>query len=185
MDACGVWYFAYGSNMQTATFRGRRRIGFSRALPARAAGWRPVFDKPPLVPVGHAFANIVPDAAAHVLGVLYEISGPDLDHVGLTEGVLIDNYRWAEIAVRPLATPAVEVVASTLVSDRRDPALAPSERYMACLIAGAEEHGLPPEYVAWLRAVPAHPETEEALRFRALMDEALGARAPDAAKKSP
>src|SRR5262249_56866257 len=26
-----VWYFAYGSNMQSATFRGRRRIPWTRA----------------------------------------------------------------------------------------------------------------------------------------------------------
>ena len=99
MDARAVWYFAYGSNMHTATFCGRRGIRFSRALPGRLSGWRLVLDKPPLVPVGEAFANIVPDATAHVLGVLYEISGADLEHVGLTEGVRIDNYRWIEIPV--------------------------------------------------------------------------------------
>jgi hypothetical protein len=186
MDARGVWYFAYGSNMQTATFRGRRGIRFSRALPARAAGWRLVLDKPPLLPVGHAFANILPDPAAHVLGVLYEISRTDLEHVGLTEGVPIENYRWAEIAVEPLAAPPPGVVlAATLISDRRDPALAPSDRYMACLIAGAEEHGLPPEYVAWLRSLPACPETAEAVRFRALMDEVLAERAPRGGEKPP
>src|SRR6266478_7773083 len=55
-----VWYFAYGSNMETATLRGRRGIEPLCALGARAAGWRLVLDKPPLVPVGEAFANIVP-----------------------------------------------------------------------------------------------------------------------------
>jgi len=65
-----VWYFAYGSNMQIATFRGRRGIAYRRAVPARLAGWRLVLDKPPLVPVGHAFANVVPDPAGAVVGVL-------------------------------------------------------------------------------------------------------------------
>ena len=171
-----VRYFAYGSNMHTGTFCGRRRIRFSRAMPARAPGWRLVLDKPPLLPVGEAFANLVPDAGGHVLGVLYEIAAAELEHVGLTEGVRVDNYRWVEIPVVSLGTPGLEVVASTLVSERRDPALVPSERYMACLIAGAEEHGLPPDYVAWLRTVPTRPETAEAVRFRALLDEALGAR---------
>jgi hypothetical protein len=171
-----VWYFAYGSNMQTATLRGRRGIAFHRARPARAAGWRLVFDKPPLVPVGCAFANIVPDPAATVLGVLYEISPPDLEHVELTEGVRVGNYRRVEIPVTALATPALEVVASTLVSDAHDPSLTPSDRYMSCLIAGAEEHGLPAEYVAFLRAVPAAPETAEAVRFRPLLDDVLRRR---------
>ena len=178
MAGTGVWYFAYGSNMHSATFSGRRGIRPSRALAARVAGWRLVLDKPPLVPVGEAFANIVPDPAAEVLGVLYEIGPADLEHVALTEGVFIDNYRWVEVLVRTLAAPALEVVAATLASDRRDPALAPSVRYMACLIAGAEEHGLPAEYVAWLRRVPARPETAEALEFRALVDEVLSSRTP-------
>jgi len=85
MAGTGVWYFAYGSNMHTATFSGRRGIRPARALAARATGWRLVLDKPPLVPVGEAFANIVPDAAAEVLGVLYEIGPADLEHVALTE----------------------------------------------------------------------------------------------------
>jgi gamma-glutamylcyclotransferase len=175
----GIWYFAYGSNMETATLCGRRRIRLSRALPARAAGWRLVLDKPPLVPIGEAFANIVPDAAAHVLGVLYDVDAVELDHVGLTEGVLVGNYEWMDIPVATLATPEREVVARTLVSQRHDPTLVPSHRYMACLIAGAVEHGLPPEYVAWLRAVPARPQTPEALQFQALVDEAFGVRARD------
>src|SRR5437867_701426 len=58
-------------------------------------------------------------------------------------------------------------------SDRHDPALRPSRRYMACLIAGAEEHGLPADYVAWLRAVPAADETVEARVARTLIDEVL------------
>jgi len=171
-----VWYFAYGSNMETATLRGRRGIEPLCALGARAAGWRLVLDKPPLVPVGEAFANIVPDAHAAVLGVLYEISPADWEHVELTEGVRIDNYRTVTARVSALATPAVEVDAFTLVSERRDATLRPSLRYMACMIAGAEEHGLPAEYVAFLRGVAAEPETAEAAAFRPLLDEVLRRR---------
>ena len=42
-----LWYFAYGSNMETATFRGRRGIAYRQALPARLTGWQLVLDKPP------------------------------------------------------------------------------------------------------------------------------------------
>jgi len=171
-----VWYFAYGSNMETATLRGRRRVEPLQALAARADGWRLVLDKPPLVPVGEAFANIVPDADAAVLGVLYELPRTDWEHVELTEGVRIGNYRSVMVRASSLARPAFEVDPFALTSDRRDPSLGPSERYMACLIAGAEEHGLPAEYVAFLRAVPARPETREAAAFRPLLDEVLGRR---------
>jgi gamma-glutamylcyclotransferase len=168
-----VWYFAYGSNMETATFRGRREIDFVRAVPARAAGWRLVFDKPAIIPMGEGFANIVPDPGAAVLGVLYEITETDLAHVELTEGVHVGNYRRAVIQVTRLAGSAEPLAAATLVSDRRAPELQPTRPYMARLIAGAEEHGLPGDYVAFLRAVPAGEETAEGKRVRALIDAAL------------
>jgi hypothetical protein len=171
-----VWYFAYGSNMQTATFRGRRGITYRRAVPGRADGWRLVLDKPPLLPIGEAFANILPDPTSAVVGVLYEISADDLAHVELTEGVLIGNYRRIDVPVAPLAPPPGEVLAATLVSDARDPALRPSDRYMACLVAGAEEHGLPAEWIGLLRAVPCGPESADAARFRPLLDEAIRRR---------
>src|SRR5947207_13511677 len=91
-----VWYFAYGSNMETATFQGRRGISFSRALPARASGWRIVFDKPPVVPGGGAVANIVTEPAGVVFGVLYEITQGQLAHVAPTQGVMIATEHTAE-----------------------------------------------------------------------------------------
>ncbi len=177
MNDAHVWYFAYGSNMEVATLRGRREVDFVRALPARAVGWRLVFDKPPIVPIGEATANIVPEPAAVVLGVLYEITAADLDHLDLTEGVLIGNYQRVAIPVAPLATPDAAVEAFTLVSERREPDLLPSRRYMACLVAGAEEHGLPAEYVAFLRGLPACDESPEARSFRPFIDAAM--RKPD------
>ena len=99
-----VWYFAYGSNMQSATLRGRRGISFVRALPARAAGWRLVLDKPPVVPIGESFANIIPDATAHVLGVAYEVTEQDLERIELTEGVRLGNYQRVTVPVELLFT---------------------------------------------------------------------------------
>lgn len=173
-----VWYFAYGSNMQTETFRGRRGIEPRRAVAAGAAGWRLVLDKPPLIPMDEAFANLVRDPTATVLGVLYEITPDDLAHVDLTEGVLIGNYERIRIDATPLAAGGVPVEAFTLVAGHRVDGLLPSRRYMACLIAGAEEHGLPAEYVAFLRGVPAKEESAEAIAFRPLFEDALRRRKP-------
>src|SRR5262249_4255523 len=66
--------------------------------------------------------------------------------------------------------------AVSLASDRRDPTLRPSTRYMALVVAGAREHGLPAEYVEALRAIPANEPTETALAFRALLDAVLRRR---------
>jgi hypothetical protein len=169
-----VWYFAYGSNMQTATLSGRRGVRFRRAVPARAPGWRLVFDKAPLVPVGHATGNILPEPGAETLGVVFEIGAEDLAHIELTEGVLIGNYRRVEVEIAPLVpAPSVPARAFSLSSDRRDPALRPSVRYMALVIAGALEHGLATAHVEMLRRVPAVEESAAAAALRPLIDEAL------------
>jgi cation transport regulator ChaC len=168
-----VWYFAYGSNMSSATLRGRRGVEYRQALAARADGWRLVLDKPSLLRVNHSFANIVPDAAASVLGVLFEVTAEELAHIELTEGVRIGNYQSVELQARPLGDGGHGRQAFSLTSERRNPALLPSTHYMSILIAGAEEHGLPAEYVDYLRSIPAREEDAEALRYRQFVDEAL------------
>ena len=72
----------------------------------------------------------------------------------------------------PAQSPA-KISSGSLSSPRRDPSLQPSLRYMALLIAGALEHGLPDEYVAALRAVPAVEESAEAAALRPLIDAAM------------
>ena len=171
-----IWYFAYGSNMETATFRGRREIEFGQALAARADGWRLVLDKPPLVPMGSSFANIVADPVAHTFGVLYEIDADGLAHLDLTEGVLIGNYQRIEVAVVPLTPSLSPLDAFTLVSDRRDAELSPSHRYLSCLINGAIEHGLPADWVAHLRSFTSQPESEMEQSFYDLTKDAFRRR---------
>ena len=168
-----VWYFAYGSNMQPATFRGRRGIEARHAIPARLAGWQLVFDKPTLLPMGEGMANVVATEGAEVLGVAYAVTLDDLAHIDLTEGVLIGNYSRVAVRVTSLDPTIGELEAFTLTSDRRDLSLRPSHRYMALLIEGAETHGLPSEYVAWLRACPAVDESPESAAARAILDRAL------------
>jgi len=168
-----VWYFAYGSNMQPATFRGRRGIVARHAIPARLAGWQLVFDKPTLLPMGEGMANVVATEGAEVLGVAYAVTLDDLAHIDLTEGVLIGNYSRVAVRVTALDPAIGELEAFTLTSDRRDGSLRPSHRYMALLIEGAETHGLPSEYVAWLRACPAVDESPESAAARAILDRVL------------
>jgi hypothetical protein len=159
--------------MQTATFCGRRGIDFGRAITVRARGWRLVLDKPPLLPIGEAFANIVPDAQAEVLGVAYHVPLAALRTIDLTEGVLIGNYERRAIAVEPLNGDAEPVEAFTLLSERRDASLLPSTRYMGLLIEGALEHGLPAAYVEYLRGIEACAESRTAAALRPLLDGAM------------
>jgi gamma-glutamylcyclotransferase len=172
-----MWYFAYGSNMQSDTLRGRRGVTFRRACPVRAPGWQVVFDKPPLFSIGEAFANIVREPGATALGVAFEVDDDDLAQVERSEGVSFGNYRRVELAVDALDpcddSPSM---ATSLASERRDPSLLPSSRYMALVIAGAVEHGLPAEYLERLRAVPAREQTAAARALRPLVDAAMRRR---------
>lgn len=166
-----VWYFAYGSNLQSATLRGRRGIDFQRAVPVRARGWRLVFDKPRLLSADSSVANIVPEPDAEVLGVAFAMSAVDHAHVELTEGVTLNNYRRVELRVEPLeAIPDSPAAAFSLTSEHRDASLRPSTRYMGLVIEGALEHRLPAHWVDWLRAVPACDESAESLALRPVLD---------------
>ena len=95
-----------------------------------------------------------------------------LDADGARDGGLLDP-RTGLYNTRGLERRARELAAQV---DRRDASLRPSTRYMACLIAGALEHGLPPAYVEELRALPACEESTDALAFRPLLDDALRQR---------
>lgn len=172
-----LWYFAYGSNMQTATLCERRGITVSRAVATRAPGWRVVFDKPPLVPIGESHANLVADPTAEALGVAYAISEECLGALELSEGVLIGNYARHATAVIPL-DGGDPFEAFTLVSGRRDATLQPSTRYMALLIEGAIEHGLPAAYVDFLRRVPAREPSDAARAYLPVLETALAAMRP-------
>jgi hypothetical protein len=167
-----VWYFAYGSNMQPATFAGRRGIAPTRTVVARTTGWRLVLDKTPIVPIRESFANLRAEPDAVTYGVAYEITSDDLAHIDLTEGVLIENYRRVEIAVEPLAGTEPDR-AFTLVSDRRSADLRPSTYYMSLLIEGAETHGLPAEWIAMLRAVPTCVSSAETMKAREFIQAGL------------
>ena len=173
-----VWYFAYGSNMQPATFRGRRGIVPLAVRAARLTGWRLTFDKPPILTMGEAMANIVEEPGCEVFGVAYAVSNDDLAHIELTEGVLIGNYHRVDVMVRPIESADGTLAAVTLASDRRDPTLRPSRRYMAIVIEGAEAHGLPASWLDWLRTVPAGEETPEAAAARGIIDQVFQKKEP-------
>ena len=66
--------------------RGRRGVMPRQAAAAKVVGWRLVLDKPPLLSMGHSFANVVRDPGATVYGVAYEISAEDYAHVEFSVG---------------------------------------------------------------------------------------------------
>lgn len=106
------WYFAYGSNMQGATLRGRRRIEPLDVRIGRLAGFELCFD----IPVGpgmRGVANLRLAEAAHVWGVAYLLTEDQHEHLDRTEGVPNGLYRRIPV---DLHTDAGVLAAETYIS---------------------------------------------------------------------
>ena len=146
MDDDARWYFAYGSNMQDATFIGRRKIEPLGARAARLPAYRLCFDIP-VGPGARGVANLSVAADADVWGVLYLLTPSQHEHLDRTEGVPLGLYRRIDVEVE---TCGERIMAQTLISENRDPSRRPSHRYRGILIEGAREHGLPEHWLATL-----------------------------------
>lgn len=140
-------YFAYGSNMDPVQMA--ERCPGARALgPARLAGHRLSFtrDSPAW---GGGVASIEPAPRDEVWGVLWDITTPDEHRLDEYEGVDIGAYRKDTVEVEHAGRRERALV---YVANPRG-AKAPSKRYVAALVRGAEAHGVPPAYVERLRAL--------------------------------
>ncbi len=160
MEDRAWWYFAYGSNMQPATFRGRRLIEPLETRVGCLAGYGLRFDIP-IGPGERGVANLAVDEGASVWGVLYLLGSEQHAHLDRTEGVGNGLYNRVRVEIESAGDL---VVAETYVSELRDPARRPSHRYRGLLIEGAREHGLPEGYIQALEAWPlAWDEREGAI----------------------
>jgi gamma-glutamylcyclotransferase len=143
-----VWYFAFGANMHDSAFRERRRMRPREWRPGRVKGYRLRFNLEGRPRGRAAPANIAPDPAAEVCGVLYRITRKDLVWLDCTEGVPGRRYRQIPIEAEdgdgnPFA--AVTYIAEGRATDGR-----PSLRYITLLRDGARAHDLPEHWLRFL-----------------------------------
>lgn len=141
----GVIYFAYGSNMSTTVMADR----CPRALPigpARLDDHRLDFRLPSRRWGGFA-ADLVADEGAALWGVLWELASEDLSELDRFEASY-DRYTVLPVNGGPVAAMTYRVK-SELVETAGG---LPHPEYLAHLIAGAREHGLPAGYVEHLAA---------------------------------
>jgi len=159
-EAGRIWYFAYGSNMQRATFVGRRGMRPDSSRAGRLDGYRLTFDLA-VGPGERGVANIVVDPLACVCGVLHRITRAELEILDRSEGVPYGAYD--HLTVEVAAGDDVVVEACTYISVHGKPGRKPSDRYIGLLLDGAREHALPPSYVAELERIErAVDEREQA-----------------------
>ena len=140
-------YFAYGSNMEPRRFK--RRCPRARVLgPARLPGYRLDFTRYSTGFRG-GIADIVADPEAEVWGVLSRVEESDLASLDEYEGVPV-GYRRERVTV--LDESGQEHLAITYVANPTG-RFAPSKAYIEIILAGAREHGLPPDYVRRLEQI--------------------------------
>src|SRR5262245_37837744 len=146
MSADPLWYFAYGSNLDHATFVGRRGMRALATRVARLDGRRLTFD----LPVGgeRGVANLVDDPDAHVWGVLHLLTPEAFEVLDRTEGVGAGFYE--RCAVRVVTSDGEVLDAGTYQSSRGQPGRKPSARYMRIVLGGARAHGLPEPWIRHL-----------------------------------
>lgn len=145
-----LWYFAYGSNMQRATFVERRRMQPLRSVWGRLDGYRLTFDLP-VGPGERGVANLSREIEATTYGVLHLLTVEEFDRLDRTEGVDRDYYQ--RIGVEVIDRDGECVEAWAYVSPHGVPGRKPSARYLGLLIEGALEHGVPADYVRLLRTL--------------------------------
>ncbi len=142
-----VWYFAYASNMNRRQVE--QRAG---ALPeeknARLDNYELNFEK--IARGGTGTANIVPAEGKAVWGVLYRVTEQQLKALDRFEGVP-EHYRRSEVTV--VDSDARKVGAQVYLARKVRKGLKPDRLYLQKIIEGAEEHGLPADYIERLKSI--------------------------------
>ena len=144
-------YFAYGSNMLTERLRARV-CSAKNPRPLALPRHRLRFHKKSTDCSGKC--NIVETACDCdvVHGVLFEVEDTQICRLDDAEGVGY-GYRRDEITVSLCGTET-NVFVYVAEKDWIDDALIPYHWYYDLVLSGAEQHALPRDYVAGLRAIP-------------------------------
>ena len=152
-------YFAYGSNMLTRRLRTADRAPSAwREDIGYVEGYRLTFDK---LSAGERYRSGKCDmertgvATDRVWGVLFSIDTAHEPALDRAEGVAQGYRKDREMSV---VTVNGTRMATAYVATEKDPTVRPYHWYKAFVVAGAEEHGLPPAYIEWLRTFESQPD---------------------------
>jgi gamma-glutamylcyclotransferase (GGCT)/AIG2-like uncharacterized protein YtfP len=132
-------YFAYGSNLDIEQMSERcpdaQRIGA-----AALDGWRFEIG-------GRGYATIRSDDSATVWGGLWTLTTPDEAALDVCEGVRSGTYRKEILTVELDGSPLKVLVYVENSSDVGRP----TPQYLDRILRGADQFGLPPEHIDFLR----------------------------------
>lgn len=163
-----MWYFAYGSNLNTrAVAEWSRHYG--HRTPALKPGRPAVLDNYRLCFSvfseywGGGIADVVYDPGKYVMGALYDLSEAEMAVLDQKVARKIDAggkeiglYKRVEIKVAPLGKgEPVKAYTYTGISPEKYH-IPPTQHYMDLLIQGAYNVGLSMMWIAYLRSFSTH-----------------------------
>jgi gamma-glutamylcyclotransferase (GGCT)/AIG2-like uncharacterized protein YtfP len=144
-------YFAYGSNMLGRQMA-RRCPGAKPVGTALLRGWRFLINS-------RGVASIVADNESTVQGVVWELTDDHLRALDGYEGVP-DWYQRLAVEVELPERGEVACVTYIDKSEGGDVPGSPRAGYLEKIVEGAENFGLPPNYISFLRSFGATPSEQ-------------------------
>lgn len=148
-----VYYFAYGSNMNSARMKARGLV-FSAGEAAVLPGYRLAFNKQSHSRPTVAYANIVPASQRWVEGVVYQLdSEQELLKMDVFEGTPVRYSRERMLLQVGESVQGAWVYAANPAFINNQ--LLPESNYLAHLLA-AKNH-LSADYLHWLQTHPCIP----------------------------
>ncbi|VVE15853.1 gamma-glutamylcyclotransferase family protein [Pandoraea soli] len=139
-------YFSYGSNMLSSRLRARcpsaEPVGVAE-LPDHELRWHKRSKD------NSGKCDVVACPGKLIIGVLYRIKDSDKTALDRAEGL---GHGYEEIEAHVLHD-GINVIAKAYQATATDESLTPYGWYKALVIAGAQEHGLPKDYVEQLKLV--------------------------------
>ena len=158
-------YFAYGSNMLTRRLHDRKRAPSAyRVATGFITGYQLAFDKEGKDKEGRRSGKCDVQETGRttdrVYGVLFSIAAAEKECLDKAEGATGRNPGYKAVNITVTANDGSRPTALTYIAVRKDASLRPYHWYKAFVVAGAEEHGLPPAYVAWLRTFESEADPD-------------------------
>lgn len=139
-------YFAYGANMDVETLE-ERKVDFKPVTIGKVRDVRLVFHVPGGDETGKA--DLMDDRRSHVHGVVYDVPESSLAGLDLYESVERGRYRRQQVVVQ---TDCGELSCVIYRGAKFRGGLKPNSDYLACLVRGAQHHGLPQHYLTFLQS---------------------------------
>ncbi|KAL6834283.1 hypothetical protein J3E69DRAFT_326495 [Trichoderma sp. SZMC 28015] len=178
-----VWYFAYGSNLSSETFRAHRGIQPLEAIPVRLPGWSLTFDiygvpyqEPAFSSISVAALSTIKNgngaALRDVYGTAYLVDREAYYSIIASEGggtaykeIAVQAERISAGAEKESHIPQSLVVMTLIRGYAATIPRCPSQRYKDIMVQGAEEAQLPASYRSFLDTIPTYRPPKSASRL--------------------